>query len=82
VTLLEPRTPHQPDKHQKLSKNSVFLLLLFLESIKKRSVYLLILQSSAASPQAIEPVMVQRTIFGCPPAPTKRSFSRILQAIL
>jgi hypothetical protein len=32
ATLLEPRTPHQPEKLQKLSKNEFVLLLLFFES--------------------------------------------------
>jgi len=51
VTWLEPRTPHQPGKLQKLSKNEFVLLLSFLESIKKTLFYLLENQSSAGCPQ-------------------------------
>ena len=36
VTSLEPRTPHQPEKLKKLSKNDLVVLLLFSESIKNR----------------------------------------------
>jgi hypothetical protein len=52
VTKLEPRTPHQPGKLQKLSKNEFVVLLSFLESIKKVAFYLLRNQSSAGRPQA------------------------------
>jgi hypothetical protein len=34
VTTLEPRTPHQPEKLKKLSKNNVVVLLLNFESMK------------------------------------------------
>jgi hypothetical protein len=34
VTSLEPRTPHQPEKLKKLSKNDPVVLLLFYESTK------------------------------------------------
>jgi hypothetical protein len=34
VTSLEPRTPHQPEKLKKLSKNDPVVLLLFVTSIK------------------------------------------------
>jgi hypothetical protein len=34
VTPLEPRTPHQPVKLEKLSKNDPVVLLLFFQSIK------------------------------------------------
>ena len=34
VIALEPRTPHQPEKLKKLSKNDSVLLFSFLESIK------------------------------------------------
>src|SRR5271168_2198288 len=37
VTPLEPRTPHQPEKLKKLSKNDLVVLLLFLSSIKNPS---------------------------------------------
>ena len=59
VTTLEPRTPHQPAKHQKLSKNECVLLLLFSESIKMAKLYVLCAQASAARPQAGELEVVQ-----------------------
>jgi hypothetical protein len=59
VTWLEPRTPHQPGKLQKLSKNEFVLLLLFLESIKMAGFYLLENQSSARRPQAGAAYLVQ-----------------------
>jgi hypothetical protein len=34
VTPLEPRTPHQPEKLKKLSKNNPVVLLLFFPSTK------------------------------------------------
>src|SRR5438477_13050295 len=34
VTSLEPRTPHQPEKLKKLSKNDLVVLLLFFQSPK------------------------------------------------
>jgi len=34
VTSLEPRTPHQPEKLKKLSKNDLVVLLLVFESTK------------------------------------------------
>jgi hypothetical protein len=34
VTSLEPRTPHQPEKLKKLSKNDLVVLLLFFQSTK------------------------------------------------
>ena len=34
VTSLEPRTPHQPEKLKKLSKNDLVVLLLFFTSTK------------------------------------------------
>jgi len=52
VTWLEPRTPHQPGKLQKLSKNKSLLLLSFSESTEKAALYLLKNQSSAGRPQA------------------------------
>jgi hypothetical protein len=51
VTSLEPRTPHQPEKLKKLSKNDLVVLLLLSESMKRWRVYLIYFQSSAASPQ-------------------------------
>jgi len=52
VTALEPRTPHQPEKLKKLSKNDLVVLLLFLESMKRSRFYLIYFQRSAAHPQA------------------------------
>jgi hypothetical protein len=37
VTALEPRTPHQPEKLKKLSKNDPVVLLLFFQSTKNTS---------------------------------------------
>src|SRR5438445_6949560 len=37
VTPLEPRTPHQPEKPKKLSKNNAVLLLLKKSSIENRT---------------------------------------------
>ncbi len=37
VTPLGPRTPHQPEKLKKLSKNNLVVLLLFFPSMKNRS---------------------------------------------
>jgi len=37
VTKLEPRTPHQPEKLKKLSKNDPVLLFLIFESTKNRN---------------------------------------------
>src|SRR5258708_2894476 len=59
VISLEPRTPHQPGKLQKLSKNEFVLLLLVLESIKTAQLYLLSVQSSAAGSQGGEQKIVQ-----------------------
>jgi hypothetical protein len=58
VTWLEPRTPHQPGKLQKLSKNGFVLLLSFSESTQKAALYLLKNQSSAGRPQAGVALMV------------------------
>jgi hypothetical protein len=52
VTALEPRTPHQPEKLKKLSKNDLVVLLLFLESMKRSRLYLIYFQRSAGRPQA------------------------------
>ena len=51
VTQFEPRTPHQPEKLKKLSKNDLVVLLLFLESMKSVGVYLIYFQRSAAGSQ-------------------------------
>jgi hypothetical protein len=59
VTLLEPRTPHQPGKLQKLSKNEFVLLLLFLESMEMTRLYVLCQQASARRPQRGELNVVQ-----------------------
>jgi len=59
VISLEPRTPHQPGKLQKLSKNEFVLLHPFLESIKTAQLYLLSVQSSAARSQGGEQKIVQ-----------------------
>jgi hypothetical protein len=59
VTTLEPRTPHQPGKLQKLSKNEFVLLLLFLESMEMTRLYVLCRQASAGRPQAGELNVVQ-----------------------
>jgi hypothetical protein len=37
VTPLEPRTPHQPEKLKKLSKNDLVVLLLFFPSMKNHA---------------------------------------------
>ncbi len=52
VTSLEPRTPHQPEKLKKLSKNDLVVRFLFLESTKTSRLYPVYFQSSAARPQA------------------------------
>ncbi|MGA7895463.1 MAG: hypothetical protein WCA49_19760, partial [Candidatus Sulfotelmatobacter sp.] len=46
------RTPHQPEKFKKLSKNDLLVLLLTFESMKRARLYLVYFQSSAARPQA------------------------------
>jgi hypothetical protein len=52
VTQLEPRTPHQPEKLKKLSKNDLVVLLLNFESTKRARLYVVYFQSSAGRPQA------------------------------
>jgi hypothetical protein len=52
VTSLEPRTPHQPEKLKKLSKNDLVVLLLNFESMKSERVYLFYFQLSAGGSQA------------------------------
>ena len=52
VTELEPRTPHQPEKLKKLSKNDPVVLLIISESIKRVRLYLIYFQWSAGRPQA------------------------------
>jgi len=52
VTELEPRTPHQPEKLKKLSKNDPVVLFLILESMKSVRFYLIYFQWSAGRPQA------------------------------
>jgi len=52
VTQLEPRTPHQPEKLKKLSKNDLVVRLLILQSMKSAPIYLIYFQRSAACPQA------------------------------
>jgi hypothetical protein len=47
VTQLEPRTPHQPVKLKKLSKNDPVVLFLNFESMKSVWVYPVYFQSSA-----------------------------------
>ena len=54
VTELEPRTPHQPEKLKKLSKNDFVLRLLNFKSTKSRRLYLIYFQSSAAGSQACD----------------------------
>ncbi|MGA8272072.1 MAG: hypothetical protein WB919_10990 [Candidatus Sulfotelmatobacter sp.] len=51
MTQLEPRTPHQPAKLKKLSKNDLVVLFLNFESIKSVRVYLVYFQASAGRPQ-------------------------------
>ena len=60
VTLLGPRTPHQPEKLQKLSKNNCVLHLLFFGSIEKANLYVLWIQSSAGRAQGHAAETVQR----------------------
>ena len=52
VTELEPRTPHQPEKLKKLSKNDLVVRLLNFESTKRVRLYVIYFQSSAGRPQA------------------------------
>jgi len=52
VTELEPRTPHQPEKLKKLSKNDPVVLFLIFESMKRVRLYLIHFQWSAGRPQA------------------------------
>ena len=52
VTRLEPRTPHQPEKLKKLSKNDSVVLLLCFPSTKNHACNPMYFQSSAARPQA------------------------------
>jgi hypothetical protein len=52
VTWLEPRTPHQPEKLQKLSKNDLVVLLLNFASMKRSRLYVAYFQSSAGRSQA------------------------------
>ena len=59
VTWLEPRTPHQPEKLQKLSKNEFVLLLLYLESMKNLNSHLFANQSSAGGSQGGAAELVQ-----------------------
>jgi hypothetical protein len=59
VISLDPRTPHQPEKLQKLSKNNCVLLLLFFRSIAKTKFYVLWIQSSAAHSQGCAAGVVQ-----------------------
>jgi len=51
VTSLDPRTPHQPEKLQKLSKNNCVLHPVFFWSIEKMNLYVLSIQLSAARSQ-------------------------------
>ena len=78
VTSLEPRTPHQPGKLRTCQRTIIFLLLLFLQSIKNTKLYLLCLQSSAAAPQAPDQIWCSRRIARPPqlaPSATFRGFS-------
>ena len=59
VTWLEPRTPHQPEKLQKLSKNEFVLLLLILQSIENAALHVLAFQWSAGSSQGGAARLVQ-----------------------
>ncbi len=60
VISLEPRTPHQPEKLQKLSKNEyVFTPSIFRVKQKLRAAICLLLQSSAGRPQGGDAEMVQ-----------------------
>ena len=81
VTTLEPRTPHQPGKLQKLSKNEFVLLLSFLESIKMPEVYVLYQQASARHPQPGELNVVQRGRNGCLRASGTLIFAGIQSAV-
>jgi len=60
VTQLEPRTPHQPEKLKKLSKNDLVVLLLILQSMKSAQIYLIYFQRSAACPQAGDRIWCMR----------------------
>ena len=51
MTGLEPRTPHQPEKLKKLSKNDPVVLFLISKSIESVRFYLICFQSSAGGPQ-------------------------------
>jgi hypothetical protein len=59
VTSLDPRTPHQPEKLQKLSKNNCVLHHLFFRSTKKTKLHVLWIQWSAARSQGTAAKMVQ-----------------------
>jgi hypothetical protein len=59
VTWLEPRTPHQPEKLQKLSKNEFVLLLLYLQSMENVRLHVLEIQRSAGGSQGGAAKLVQ-----------------------
>jgi hypothetical protein len=61
VTQLEPRTPHQPEKLKKLSKNDSVVLLLIFESMKTVRFYLFYFQWSAGGPQEGDRILCRRT---------------------
>src|SRR5580704_10853835 len=60
VTWLEPRTPYQPEKLQKLSKNEFVLLLLYLQSIENVLLHVPRIQQSAGGSQGGAANFVQR----------------------
>jgi hypothetical protein len=60
VTQLEPRTPHQPEKLKKLSKNDLVVLLLIFMSIKSARFYLICFQLSAGRPQEGARILCRR----------------------
>ena len=65
VIALEPRTPHQPEKLKKLSKNESVVLLLFLESTKSMRFYLVCFQPSARRPQACDRIWCRSALQDC-----------------
>src|SRR5712692_919525 len=68
VTLLEPRTLHQPGKLRTCQRTITFLRFRFWESMKNAELYLLCMQSSAACPQASDRIWCSGRLRILPPS--------------
>jgi hypothetical protein len=80
VTTLEPRTPHQPEKLKKLSKNdSVFTLSIFRVNEKSRVATICVFNRVQHVHRAVTGFGAEALVF-CALHPNRDEFSRLILA--